>query len=273
MADQAGVPGRWTPYRTLLGGRMRSQLAYRTSFAFDLANSVLYTVLEYAEVWLILHVARAVGGLDPAATLLVFTLARLGFAVADLIGGGLDGMPAYIRGGTLEVLLLRPLPLLAQLMAGEVVLRRLGRIGIYLVLLALALARADIDWTPAKVALVPLTVLSAATIFTCLFVLAGAVQILLMDGGEVANAFTYGGAYVASYSTAVLPAPARALFTAVVPAAFCGYLPALTLLDLPGPAFAPTWLGWCTPVVAVAFVGLTGLGWRAGVRHYQGGGG
>jgi ABC-2 type transport system permease protein len=65
----------------------------------------------------------------------------------------------------------------------------------------------------------------------------------------------------------------RVLFTFVVPATFVAYLPALTLLGLPGPPWTPAWLGWCTPAVAVATWAVALLVWRQGVRHYTGGGG
>jgi ABC-2 type transport system permease protein len=35
----------------------------------------------------------------------------------------------------------------------------------------------------------------------------------------------------------------------------------------------PGWLGWCAPLAAVWAWTLALLTWRAGVRHYQGGGG
>ena len=46
-----------------------------------------------------------------------------------------------------------------------------------------------------------------------------------------------------------------------------------TLLGLPGPDWMPSWLGWCAPVAALWAWALALVTWRAGVRHYQGGGG
>jgi ABC-2 type transport system permease protein len=270
---EAQIPGRLHPYRAILGSRIRSQLQYRTSFAFDLVNSIGFGLLEYLEVYLIFHNVPTLGGLDWGQSLVVFALARTSFALADLVVGHIDGIPTYVRTGTLDVLLLRPLPVLLQLVLSDISLRRLGRLALYLVVFALALHRVSIDWTPARLALVPATVLGGCVIFSAVFIVAGASQFRLLDGGEFANAFTYGGGYVASYSAEVLPAPVRAFFTAVVPATFTGYLPALALLGEPGPPGFPAWLGWCTlPVAALALTVALRL-WRSGIRHYQGGGG
>ena len=58
-----------------------------------------------------------------------------------------------------------------------------------------------------------------------------------------------------------------------MPVAFTAYLPTLAILDLPGPPRLPTWLVWCTPVAALAWVWAGGaVLWRWGTRHYQAGG-
>jgi ABC-type uncharacterized transport system permease subunit len=67
--------------------------------------------------------------------------------------------------------------------------------------------------------------------------------------------------------------PLKLVFGFFFPMAFTAYLPAVTVLGLPGPGWLPAWLGWCAPAAA-AWSWLMGLlCWRWGVRHYQGGGG
>jgi ABC-2 type transport system permease protein len=260
-------------YRVLLGSRLRSQLSYRTSFGFDLLGSSMIGVVEFFELYVIFANVPEVGGLDVTGALLVFALANLGFSLGDLIAGHVDDVPTLIRLGTLDVLLLRPLPLLAQLITSDFQLRRLGRATLALILLAIALTRADVDWTPARLALLVVTPLTGAWLFAALFVAAGAVQFWLVDGGEFTSAFTYGSSYAASFSPAVLSLPLRAFFTFVVPAAFTAYLPALAILGQPGPELLPSWLGWCVPPAAAAFWLVAVAMWRLGVRHYTGAGG
>ncbi|PZF85345.1 ABC transporter permease [Jiangella anatolica] len=260
----------WRPYRVLLGSRMRAQTAYRRSFVSDVLGSVAIGVMEFAEVYIVFANVDVLGELDFAAAALVFALANLGFSLADLLVGHVDTLPVYLREGTLDAFLLRPLPVLAQLVTSDVSLRRLGRIGVAVVVLAVALPLNDIEWTAARVALLVLTPLTAAAIFAGLFVCAAAVQFWLVEGAEVTSAFTYGGSYASAYPASIFSLPMRLLFTFVVPAAFAAYLPVLVLLDLPGPAGTPQWLGWCTPLAAVAVWAVALLGWRAGLRHYTG---
>lgn len=262
----------WGPYVALLGSRLRSQLAYRRSFVLDALGSVAVGLVEFAEIYVIFSSISVLGGLDFAAMVLMFGLANLAFSLADLIVGHVDRIPFYLRSGTLDAFLLRPLPVLAQLVTSDVQLRRVGRSLLALVVLVIALVVNPIDITPAVVALLVITPIAGTAIFCGLFVAAAGVQFWLIEGAEMANAFTYGSNYAAGFPASIFTLPMRVLFTFVVPAAFVAYLPTLLILGLDGPAWTPAWLGWFSPVAALAVWGAALLLWRAGLRHYTGAG-
>ncbi|WP_216843486.1 ABC transporter permease [Phytoactinopolyspora alkaliphila] len=260
------------PYRALLGSRLRAQMAYRRSFAMDAIGSIAVGMFEFAEIYVIFAKVEFLGGLDFAAAALLFALANLGFSLADMVVGHADQLPTYLRAGTLDAFLLRPLPVLTQLITSDIALRRVGRAGMAVVVLAIALPLNDIAWSPAKVGLLVTAISAGVSIFAALFVCAAAVQFWLIEGSEFTNAFTYGGSYASQYPASIFVLPVRVLFTFVIPAAFVGYLPTLVLLDLPGPPGLPSWLGWCGPLMAVVTWGVALIGWRAGIRHYTGAG-
>lgn len=266
MADQRIL----APYRALLASRLRSQLAYRSSFALDVFGAVGIGLLEFAEVYVIFSNVSTLGGLDFAGVALLFALANIGFSLADMAVGHVDALPMYIRTGLLDAFLLRPLSVLGQLVTSDVQLRRLGRTAVAVVILAVALPASGVEWTAETVLLLVLTPIAGAAIFAALFVLAAAAQFWLVDGAELTNAFTYGGSYAASYPTSIFTAPVRVLFTFVIPAAFTAYLPTLLILGVPGPPGTPAWLGWFTPVAAVVAWVIALLAWRQGLRHYTG---
>ncbi|GAA4251440.1 ABC transporter permease [Dactylosporangium darangshiense] len=257
------------PYAVLAGLHVRAQTAYRGSFAIEIVASVGATITGICELYVVFANVPTLGGLTLRAALLVFALGHVSFSLADLVVGHLDTLPGYLRTGTFDAFLLRPLPVLPQLISAELSLRRLGRTISGSIVAAAVLARIGIRWTPAGVGLVALTVLSGAAIFAALFTAAAAVQFWLLDGAEVTASFVYGGQYAAQFPASIYAAPLRVLFTFVVPSAFVAYLPALTLLGIPAPG-VPQWIGWCTPLAAAGAWTVALLGWRAGLRHYTG---
>lgn len=259
--------------RLLISARLRSQTAYRGSFAADVAGQVVLALTEFIELYAILHNIPTFGGLTFAQALLVFAFASIGFSMGDLLLGETDSMSDAIRMGKLEVLLTRPLPVLLQLMTSDFQLRRVGRLAFALLAMAAALFLTDIDWDPGKVLLFLITPVAGAAIFGALFVGAGAVQFWLVDGRQLGNAFTYGGRYVASMPGAALFLPMQVFFTFVVPATLVAYAPSLVLLELEGPAGIPSWTGWLGLPAAVVLWGLMLLLWRAAIKKYTGAGG
>ncbi len=259
--------------RTLYGSRLRSQATFRTSFAADLLGQALVVAVEFLELWIILTQVGTLGGMDLSQVAVVYGLGALAFGIADLLFGEIDNLSSAIRAGTLEVLLIRPVPVLLQISSLDLSLRRLGRIAVGLAMYVVALGVAGFEPTTATLVLAAAAPLTGALIFGALFTIAGALQFWLVDGREFANAFTYGGNYVATTPGAVFSLPMRALFTFVVPATLVAYAPALALLDLPGPALIPSWAGWMGLPAALAVWALAALLWRAGVRRYTGAGG
>ena len=274
----AGAPptaaGGWsTPYRAVIGSRIRAQRSYRASFVLDLFGSLLVGLTEFAEVWVIFHSVKVLGGLDFNAILLLFGLSNLAFSLADLLVGHVDNLPNFIRMGTIDAFYLRPQPVLAQLMSSELSLRRLARIGVALVALTAGLIQNDIEWGPIVVAMLIVAVICGTAIFAGLFVCAASLQFFLINGSELTNSFTYGGSYAASQPASIFPTPLKMVFGYLVPVAFTAYLPTLVILRLPGPPGLPSWVAWLTPLAAL-WVWLLALRlWRWGTRHYQGGGG
>jgi ABC-2 type transport system permease protein len=277
VAELTGVRRRLRaelrPYRAVLASRARSQRAYRASFAIDMASSLLVGMVELGEVWVLFSNVTSLGGMRFNQILLVFGIADLTFSLADLSFGHIDNLPTYLRAGTLDAFYLRPQPILLQLITSDISLRRLARAAVGAAALGIGLATSGVRWDLTTATLLPLALLSGYATFAALFVWAGGLQFFLLEGKEMTNAFVYGGRYAATQPAAVWSRPLKLVFGFFFPMAVTAYLPAVTMLGLPGSAWLPAWLGWCAPAFAGWSWLMALLCWRWGVRHYQGGGG
>ena len=260
-------------YAALLRAGVAGQATYRASFAVELLGAAMGMGLDFVEIFAVFHQVPSVGGLSFVEVVLVFAIASTGFSTADLLVGQSDAVIRHVRDGTFDVVLLRPLSVLGQLAAGDLQLRRLGRVAVSVALLVAVLVRLHLDWTPARMAMVVVAPVAATVGFGALFVAAGGIAFWLVDATEVTAALTYGSAYLAQWPTGVLTPVLARLFTFVIPAAFAGYLPALALLGRPDPTGLPAWLPSAAPLAALLAAAVAGLVWRSGIRHYVGAGG
>jgi ABC-2 type transport system permease protein len=257
-------------YARIVASRIRSQLAYRASFVLDVVAQFVGQGIELVVILVVFTQVPTLGGFSMGEVLLIFGIAATAFGLADLTVGQIEELPDYIRTGELDVMLLRPLGTLPQLLSADVSLKRLGRVATGLVVLGWSLATLGIHWTPARALLAVVAPLTGAVILSAMWVAANAVSFWLVDGREVANAVTYGSNFSTSYPISIYGPWLRRVMCYAVPAAFVAYFPALALLGRPDPLGLPEVLQWSSPVVAVVTVATAGLVWRSGVRHYQG---
>jgi ABC-2 type transport system permease protein len=249
---------------------VRGQLGYRGSFALNCLAQAIAQASDLLVILVVFGRVARLGGFDIHAVLLFYAFSGLSFGLADMAVGSIERLPVYIRTGTFDVVLIRPLGTLLQLFVGDFQLRRLGRALTAFGVLVYVLSTSDIHWSLAKAVLLVLTPLAGAGIFGAIFVAANSVSFWFVDARELANTVTYGGSYLTSYPITVFTDWVRALLAYIVPGAFVAYYPALTLLDHADPLGAPTWLGWLDTPVAVLAAAVAALLWRTAVRHYRG---
>jgi ABC-2 type transport system permease protein len=256
-------------YRRLMGAQVRSHASYRASFALDLAANAMVPAIDVLAVFAMFQVTRTLGGFTVAQVLVMFGLSATGFALADLSVGNIEKLRVYVRQGLLDAVLVRPLSVLGQLVALDFTIRRIARLAVAILVLVLAVSRAGVSWTPARVAMVVTAPFSAALFFSAVFVGTATVAFWWIDSGEFANGFTYGGRDFTSYPVNIYSGLFRRIFAYSLGFAFVGYYPALALLGRADPLGLPGWLAWCSPFVAVVVAVAAGLVWRVGVRHYR----
>ncbi|MFJ5263577.1 ABC transporter permease [Streptomyces sp. NPDC088387] len=256
-------------YRMITAMWIRSTMAYRASFVMTTFGNFAATALDFVAILLMFSRVDALGGYELPEIALLYGLASVSFGLADLAIGSMERLGRRVRDGTLDALLVRPAPVLAQVAADRFGLRRLGRVVQGSLILGYALATADIDWTPVKLVLMPVMIVSGALIFCAVFVVGAAFQFVAQDASEVQNAFTYGGTTLLQYPPTVFGRELVRGVTFVLPLAFVNWVPATYVLGRPYPLDLPGWVAFTSPLVAAVCCALAGLAWRAGLRTYR----
>jgi ABC-2 type transport system permease protein len=256
-------------YRRLVGARIRADWQYRTSFAFYLLGQILASTADLGAVALVFANVDALAGWSGEQVVFLFAASGLSFGLGDLFISPVENASIHIKAGTFDGFLIRPMGALWQLCASEFALRRAGRSVQPLVALVIVLSLLEVDWTPARMLLVPVTVLCGFVIFGAIWVLTSAIAFWTVETQEVANSFTYGGNQLTGYPIDVLGRWLRRIAVFGVPLASVAYLPGCELFDKPMPFDLPRWVAWTGPIVAIVIAGLARLVWTEAVRHYR----
>lgn len=256
-------------YFRLTGAHLRSEMQYRASFIAQVFGTFLITALDFAMVAILLTRFSALGGWTLPEVLFLYGTSAVSFSLAELTVGAFDDFDVLVVRGDFDRLLLRPLPVVFQMLSGAVPVRRFGRLaqGLIGVVLALSLLRPNwglLDW-----GFFAVMILAGAALFIAVFVAGATLSFWSPQSKEVINIFIYGGQFMTSFPMHIYQAWLRTLFTFVIPMAFINYYPSLHLLDKPDPIGLPGIMPFLSPLAALlAFRAALAL-WRVGVRRYQ----
>ena len=257
-------------YLRLISVRIRSQLQYRLSFALDLVATIVGTITGFGTLALVFQRFDNIAGWRLGEVAFLYGIVETAFGTMDLIFGGFDPstFEPLVRRGRFDQMLLRPVNITLQVLGSDFVLRRLGRIMQGAVIFGIAMALADVRWTPLKIAYLPVVVASLVAFFGGLFVIGSTTTFWTVKRIEVINIFTYGGSEMMSYPMHIYTKGIRRFFTYVVPAIFLNYYPALYFLDKPDPLHMPSFAPFLSPVVGFGVLAAALAFWRFGIRHY-----
>jgi len=247
---------------------LRAQAQYRVSFALWSIAQFIGVGVEFLAVWVLLDRFGAIRGWALPELSILFAIVNIAFALAESFGRGFDTFPNVITSGDFDRLLLRPRSTAFQVACREFQFLRVGRLALGVVMLVWGAAHSGITFGAAKLALVAGAIAGGACVFYGLFILQATMSFWTIESLEIINALTYGGTETAQYPLTFYRRWFRGFFTFVVPLAFVSYIPAGVLLGRDTVPALPEPLRWASPIVGVAFLGVTLLIWRFGERRY-----
>jgi ABC-2 type transport system permease protein len=256
-------------YRMIAAMWIRAAVSYRTSFVLLAAAQFVITSLDFVMILILFTHTRDLGGFTSSEVFFLYSSSGLALAFADMGAGSLEMVGQRIRDGSLDSLLVRPIPVVAQLAADQFAIRRVGRILQAAVVFTLAVVTGDISWTPAKVVLTFVMIVSGTVLFVGIYLLGASFQFIAGDAAEVSNAFTYGGDALSQLPWTIYPRELVRTVVLVLPLAFVSWIPAAWILDRPLPLGLPSFMAWTSPLAAAALLGVAGLLWQAALRSYR----
>ena len=259
----------FTVYLRLVAAQLRAQMQYKVSFSLALLGSFLSCVTEFGTVVVLFNRIPLLVGWSIAEVALLYGLSGVCFAVAELLAAALDNFQEHIVLGTFDRVLVRPHSALMQVMAEDVALRRVGRIGQAALVLLIATRLLGLEWSLDRGLVLALALVSGTIIYFAIFVLGATFCFWTVQGKEATHVLTYGGDQLASWPLDIYGGSIRRFFTFVVPLAFVNYEPALYLLGRADPLGLPPAARLLSPAAALVIAIVARYAWQQGIRHYQ----
>ena len=246
----------------------KSAMQYRSSLLMQVIAQFVMTGGEMLAVVVLLTRFEAVGHWGAGEIMFFFGVMQSTFALTEMLGRGVTSFSSFVQRGEFDALILRPRPLLTQVMVSQLDPRRLGGILVGVIAMLVAGNRLSIQWTLLKALLLAEVVLGSMLLLLGLFMIEATVSFFSVKSIEMVNVLTYGGRSACQYPVDVYPNVLRFLFTYLAPFAMCMHWPVSWVIGEPMVTL-PVWGYFLTPLAGAAFFAVMVRIWYVGVRHYR----
>lgn len=251
-----------------MGLNLKSAAQYRASFLMQNIAQFVMVGGEFLAVAVLMTRFTSLGQWSADEIMFYWGAMQLTFALCECLGRGISTFAGYVGKGDFDTILLRPRPLLQQVIAHRLDPRRLGGMLVGGAALVVSCARLGIGWTAEKIGLTLMAALGGFFLILGLFLIEATVSFFSVRSIEMVNVLTYGGRQACQYPVDIYHRPLQVLFTWVAPFALSMHLPISHVLGKP--LFpVPTILVWLAPLAGPLFFLLMARVWYLGARHYR----
>lgn len=235
-------------------------------------GAVLLVVTEAIGAIFLLDRAGGLGGWTTAEVVVLVAVAGTGLGIGMAVGAPLEppSFAQWLRDGRFDMALTRPISPWLWVVVTDVQIRQLGRVVGGALVLAWAVPRLPSGMDPWAIVLLPMAVACMAVVVLSLLTAGAALTMWTVEGSEILNSFTYGGATLAGWPLQIYASGLRFVFLWIVPIGAAVYVPVLVVLDRAGPPGVGPALLPFVPLAATLSAALAGAAWRAGLAHHVG---
>ena len=251
-------------YWNLFLMNLKSQMQYRMSFFMTVLGQFLTAFASFFSLAFIFERIDAVDGFTYGQVFLCFAVVVSAFSVGELFGGGLAAFSRILGDGSFDRALVRPRPVLLQILVPNFDFTRLGLLVQAAVVLCWAVPASGVAWTGPKALALVLMIVCGAVVFFAMFLLKAACTFFTTESVQFLDIFTYGARQFGRYPFSVYGKQVLWVLTFVVPLALFQYYPLLYLVGRSSAA----WL-MLLPLAAALVLVPCLLLFRFGVKRYK----
>jgi ABC-2 type transport system permease protein len=272
MAVRVAVAARLRPARRLvyiyfrcLGQQMKAILAYEADFAILMFSAVLVQIVGFAFIWAIFQRIPSVNGWTFWQVVMMYALIYVTEGVGSLFFEGTWRVSQLVYDGQFDQMLLRPISPIVQVLAGAVGFNGLGNIVTGMVLIGISMANSPIEWTPGRLVMFAILLVSTSTIRVAINLGSAASAFWIRTPWSLVPTFVHQLGDFAKYPITIYSLGVQALIVVAVPFAFISFFPTAYVFGMEAWSLA----GLLTPLVALYCLFIAVVLFRIGLRRYE----
>lgn len=252
-------------YYRLISGQLRAILEYQTDFIILMGSAVLTQLLGIIFLRVIFDRIPDINGWGFWEVAFMYAMIYVTEGIGSLFFEGTWRLGGLINRGELDMLLLRPVSPILQVLASGVGVNGIGNLVTGSIIIGQALVHMDIDWTWDRIGIAVIVLLSAAVVRIAINLASNCANFWLRNAGNAFPLMVVNIGDFAKYPITIYPSFVRVLIASVVPYAFVSFFPVAAINGANGLAWV--WV-LCPVVAALSLAAAFGI-FRIGLRTYE----
>lgn len=252
-------------YRRCLGARLRAVLEYEADFWVMTVGWLLTQAVGIVFLWAIFRRIPHIDGWQFWDIALIYALVVLAEGVSVILGQGAWFLARTVHLGELDPILVRPMSPVLQVLSSEIGMNGFGSVIVGGALLIGALAHVDVVWSPARVALAVVLLVSGVLVKLGLNLVTNCAAFWIPGPHAPGPLAAQTLGELTRFPLTIYGSIVRIVLSVVLPYAFMSFFPVTAVLG----RGAPLWLGLLTPLVAAYCLALGVWVFRRGLLRYE----
>jgi ABC-2 type transport system permease protein len=256
----------------LFSGAARGIAQYRADLLMAVLAGSLYQGIGFLTMWVVLGRFHQVAGWSITDIGLMYGMRLTSHGLALLPLNQLIFLEEYVREGTFDRFLVRPVNALVQLLTTRVQVATVGDLLTGLTLLGASVPLVPITWTAGSLLFLAAAVAGGALLEGGYQLALSALTFRTLGARQIRMTVDSVFSLYGSYPAKVFGRAGEWVLTTVVPVAFVAFLPASVLLGHDSDLHIPVFFGYASPLAGVVVFVAASAFWGRQLRHYQGAG-
>jgi ABC-2 type transport system permease protein len=251
-------------YKLFLTQRIKALLEYRANFIIGAASTIFLQASSLLAIWVVMQKVPVLNGWNYDEILLIYGFITLAKSINHMFADNLWTLGrTYIRSGGFDRFLVRPINPLFHLLADRFCQDGVGNFLVGASLIVKASISLELSWTPLKIIMVLVSVISGGFIFIALNLLTCVASFWIVDSVPITR-LVFDNHLFAQYPLTIYPKAINILLTWIIPYGLASFYPASYLLDRDLGNLA-----WLAPLAAVLLLLGAYRFWELGLKHYN----
>ena len=251
-------------YARLISQQLKAILEYQSDFWISAASGALSQILGFIFLWVVFQNIPEIDGWQFWEVVFLYAMVYFTEGFCSAFFEGIWGVGGFVNRGEFDRMLIRPAPVITQVLGSQVGMNGFGNIILGGVLITQSFIHIRIEWTLLRAGYALLILVSAVVVRMSIYLAAQSSAFWLKANSSALPFMVHTVGDFAKYPLNLFPVAVKAVICIAIPYAFVSYFPAAYIFSKEGQI-----IGLFTPLAAVVFMFAAVKFFYRGLNEYD----